>query len=144
MSLPTLCLWGQEKQGLKIGDTVWRWFTGIWLLGWEEMAGGDGRGIQRWRRERNAVSQFRVCILQRSHLKANYVTMLHKGCPSSKAPPNAAHECTFFALFLEDALLLSFVASHIPRFFARPKKTQVKKLGNNRLFEAWRPTRNNK
>ena len=29
------------------------------------------------------------------------------------APTNAA----FFSLFLEDALLLSFVASHIPRFF---------------------------
>ena len=33
-------------------------------------------------------------------------------------PTNAA----FFSLFLEDARLLSFVASHIPRFFERPKK----------------------
>ena len=30
---------------------------------------------------------------------------------------------TFFSLFLEDARLLSFMASHIPRFFACPKKT---------------------
>ena len=29
---------------------------------------------------------------------------------------------SFFSLFLEDALLLSFVASHIPGFFAHPKK----------------------
>ena len=29
--------------------------------------------------------------------------------------------CSFFSLFLEDELLRSFVASHIPRFFGRPK-----------------------
>ncbi|XP_036979489.1 uncharacterized protein LOC119033462 isoform X1 [Acanthopagrus latus] len=40
----------------------------------------------------------RVCILQRPQLKANYVTTLRKGCPNSKAPPNAA----FFSLVLED------------------------------------------
>ena len=36
------------------------------------------------------------------HLKANYVTTLRKGCPSLKAPPDAAHECSFCSLFLED------------------------------------------
>ena len=39
-----------------------------------------------------AVFQFRVCILWKPHLKANYVTMPHKGCPNSKAPPNAVHK----------------------------------------------------
>ena len=48
------------------------------------------------------------------HLKANYVTTPREGCTNWKTPPNAAHECSFFSLFLE--------ASHIPRFFARPKK----------------------
>ena len=35
-------------------------------------------------------------------------------------PTNAA----FFSLFLEDAPLLPFVASHIPTFFAHPKKKE--------------------
>ena len=33
----------------------------------------------------------------------------------------------FFSLFLDDALLLCFVASHIPRFFALPKKKKERK-----------------
>ena len=40
-----------------------------------------------------AVSQFRVCILRRPHVKANYITTLSEGCPNSKAPPNATHKC---------------------------------------------------
>ena len=55
------------------------------------------------------------------HLKSNYVTKPCEGCPDSKAPPNAAHKCSFFSLFLEDAQLTYFVTSHSP-FFARPKK----------------------
>ena len=44
-------------------------------------------------------------------------------------------KCSFFSLFLEDALLLSFVASHIPRFFACPKeKKERKKLATLRTF----------
>ena len=43
------------------------------------------------------------CILRRLYLKANYVTMPHKGCPNSKAPPNAVHKCSL----LVPALLLS-------------------------------------
>ena len=50
-------------------------------------------------------------------LKTNYVTTMHEGCPNPKAPPNAAHRCSVFSLFLEDAPLQSVVASHIPRFF---------------------------
>ena len=60
------------------------------------------------------------------HLKANYVTTLCRSCPNSKAPPDAAHKCSFFSRFLEDALLLSLVASRIPRFFTRPKKKKEK------------------
>ena len=33
-------------------------------------------------------------------------------------------KCSFFSLFLEDAPLLSSVASQIPRFFLRPKKNK--------------------
>ena len=51
-------------------------------------------------------------------MKANYVTTQREGCPNLKAPPNVE----FFSLFLEDAPLRSFVASHIPRFFVRSKK----------------------
>ena len=54
--------------------------------------------------------------------KANYVTTLHEIHPNSKAPPDAAHKSSFFSLFLKDEPLLSFMASHIPRFFACPKK----------------------
>ena len=52
------------------------------------------------------------------HLKANYVRTPHEGCPNSKSTLNAA----FSSLFSEDAPLLSFMASDIPRFFARPKE----------------------
>ena len=38
-------------------------------------------------------------------------------------PTNAA----FSSLFLEDAPLLSFMASHIPKFFVQPKKEERKK-----------------
>ena len=65
------------------------------------------------------LSKFRVCILWRSIWRP--ITS-HEVCPKPKAPPNAAHKCSFFSLFLEDAPLRSFVASHIPRFFAHPKK----------------------
>ena len=54
------------------------------------------------------------------YLKVNYITTPRGGCPNLKAPPDAAHKCSFFSLFLEDAPLLSFMASHIPGFFARP------------------------
>ena len=69
-----------------------------------------------------AVCQLRVCILQRPHLETNYVTTPLEGSPHSKAPPNAAHKCSFLSLVLEHAQLLFFVVSHIPRFFAFPKK----------------------
>ena len=70
------------------------------------------------------------------HLKANYITRPHKGCPSSKAPPNAAHKCSFFSLFLEVALLLSLLASHVPRFFARPKKkNEREKMATSRSID---------
>ena len=64
------------------------------------------------------------------HLKDNYVSMWRKGCPSPEAPPNAAHKFSSSSLFLEDAPLLSFVASHIPRFFARSKKKKERENGD--------------
>ena len=67
------------------------------------------------------------------HFRANYVTMPCEGCPNLKARPDAAHRCSFFSQFLEDALLRSFVASHIPRFFARlKKKTEREKMATSR------------
>ena len=42
-------------------------------------------------------------------------------CSGSADGPDASHKCSFFSLFLEDAPLLSFVASHNSRFFACPK-----------------------
>ena len=61
------------------------------------------------------------------HLKANYITT--RNCSSLKAPPEAPS----LLLFLDDAPLWSFVASHIPRFFARPKKqTEREKMTTSR------------
>ena len=41
--------------------------------------------------------------------------------------------CSFFSLFLEDAPLRSFVASHIPRFFVLPKKKKEReKMASSR------------
>lgn len=66
-----------------------------------------------------AVPQFSSCILQRRRLKADYITASrHKACPSSKAPPNAPHESGLPLPALQNANL-SFLASCIPRFFAR-------------------------
>ena len=53
------------------------------------------------------------------HLKANYVITLREGCPNSKAPP--------------DAPLRSFVALHIPRFFACPKKEKEGRKWRHRV-----------
>ena len=65
-----------------------------------------------------AVSQFRVCVLRRPHLKANYVT--------AKAPPTAANKCgLLFPVF-------GRCTSHIPRFVAglgsRNRDVRVKHL----------------
>ena len=60
--------------------------------------------------------------LSQSGCEASYATTPCKGRPKSKAPPNAAHKCSFFSLLLEDAPLRSFAASHTPNFFAHPKK----------------------
>ena len=57
------------------------------------------------------------------HLKAKYITMLRKRLSQFEG----SSKCSFFSLFLEDAPLLSIVASHIPRFFARPKKKKERK-----------------
>ena len=59
-------------------------------------------------------------------MKANYVTMLREGCPNSKAPPDAANKYSFVSHFLEDALLLFFVASHILRVSVSLKKKKEK------------------
>ena len=64
-----------------------------------------------------SVGDYGCVSIRRPHFMANYITMEHKGCPISKAPPNAAS----FSLFLEDAQLLAFAFSDIPLFFARPK-----------------------
>ena len=68
-------------------------------------------------------------------LKANYVTKPRQAFPNPKAPLHAS-------LFLEDAPLWSFVASHIPRLFARPKKKKEREKmetsrGVDRLSPAW-------
>lgn len=64
-------------------------------------------------------SQFRGCILQMMHLKANDVTSQTEGCSNLKALSNAEHSCCtlfqfFFFFFLLDALLLCFLAFYIP------------------------------
>ena len=68
-----------------------------------------------------AVSQFSICILQRSIWRS-----IMSQC-RVKAPPDAAHRCSFFSLILEDAPILSFVASYIPKFLTCPKKEERKR-----------------
>ena len=82
------------------------------------------------KRQRQLPRNKRCVSIQGLHpSEAKYATKLHEGCPNSKTPTNAA----FFSLFLEDAPLLSFVASHIPRFFVRPKKKKEReKMGTSR------------
>ena len=54
---------------------------------------------------------------------AYYVTMLHEGCPNSKAPPNAA----FFSLFLEDTLREILCSLTYPKILCVPEKGERKK-----------------
>ena len=54
----------------------------------------------------------------KEHLKANYVTTPCETLFQFKG----SSRCSFFSLFLEDAPLRSFVASHIPKFFVCPKR----------------------
>ena len=68
-----------------------------------------------------SVSQFRVCILRRQHLKATYITTI-KAVPIQRLLQMQPTISASFSLFLEDAPLLFFVASSTPRFFACPKK----------------------
>ena len=68
------------------------------------------------------------------HLKANYVTMPRKGCPKLKAPPNAAHKCSFFSLLFEDARLLPFRGLTYPKILcAREKGRQEKRKWRHRV-----------
>ena len=74
--------------------------------------------------------------LASNYNKAKYVTTACEGCPNPKAPPNIAHKFSFFSLFLEDAQLLSVVASCIPRFFACwKKKNDREKMATSRGVE---------
>ena len=76
------------------------------------------------------VPQFKVCILWRTHLKSNYVTMPREGCPNSKAPSNAA----FFSLFFGDAHYYP-MWPHISQdsLCARKKDRNVPKAGPSHL-----------
>ena len=48
--------------------------------------------------------------------------LCHNATRSQSKSEGSSRSSSFFYLFLEDAPLRSFVASHIPRFFAHPKK----------------------
>ena len=61
-------------------------------------------------------------------LDCNFVITPHEGCPNPRAPPDAPSFPSFWRM------LLSFTASHIPRFCA-PKKVERKRENGN---IAWR------
>ena len=80
-----------------------RWLWSIWpphtaAPRWKRwiISLGDQFCIARIHQTHLLLSQFRVCILRRPHLKANYVITPREGCHNLKAPPNAAH---LFPLF---------------------------------------------
>ena len=50
----------------------------------------------------------------------------HNAAPR-QSQSEGSSRCSFISLFLEDAPLPSFVASHIPRFFVHPKKKKERK-----------------
>ena len=70
-----------------------------------------------------AVFQFRVCILRKTHLKANYVTMTCEGCGSSKAPPDAA----FFPCLVTATILHSLP---YPKILCAPEKEKRERGGD--------------
>ena len=81
-----------------------------------------------------AVSQFRVCILRRCIWRHhNAMQRLSQFEGSSKCSPQMRHSFSSFWSYYP------FAASHIPRFFARPKKMKERKniatsLGIDRHF----------
>ena len=100
----------QRKDGVnRTGERIERRGTGVWIL---------GRKTEGWGRKagRTQAARHLLCLNSGS---ASFGGQLGRNL---KAPPDAAHRCSFFSLILEDATLPSFVASHIPRFFAHPKK----------------------
>ena len=82
-----------------------------------------------------AVAQFRVCILRGLRLKANYITMPREGCPSSKAPPNAAHKCGLLLLLFGGCTATILCGLPYPMILCAPENEEKKKENGN---FAWR------
>ena len=98
----------KKKKVMKVQADLFSWVTASWA-------------------HRKAASQFRSCILRRSIWRTVTSQWQCEDCLSSKAPSHAA----FCYLFLEDAPLQAFAASHIPGFHECPKKKKKRRK--------WRP-----
>ena len=83
----------------------------------------------RWARHQESKTDRRVECLKSGPASLGGCIWRPLACanPNLKAPPNAA----FLSLFLEDARLLSFVASNNPRFLCVPKKEERKRKNGN-------------
>ena len=77
------------------------------------------------------MSQFRVYILQRPHLKANYVTTLREGCPSSRAPPNAPRKCGLLLPLFGGCTATILRGLTYPKILCAPKKEERKRKNGN-------------
>ena len=94
-----------------------------------DRAGRPGHQLRRAgrpERDINAVSQFRVCILRRPHLKANYITTPCEGWPNSKAPPNAAHKCGLLCPLLGGCTATVLCVLTFPKILCPPEKVARK------------------
>ena len=93
-----------------------RWIADVWRTALSETV---------------AVSQFGVCIHQRSIWRPITSLGHAKAVPIRGLLQMQLTNVAFFSLFLEDAPLLSFVASHIPRFFAAHKRIKKEKMATS-------------
>ena len=82
------------------------------------------------RKRRVAVSQFRVCILRGSIRRPIMSQRRAKPVPIRRLLQMQPTNAPSFPCFLEDAPLLSFVPSHIPRF--PKKKKEREKMATSR------------
>ena len=81
-----------------------------------------------------AVCQSRGCILQRPHLKANYVTMPREGCSNPRAPPNAAHNCGLLFPLFGGCMATILHGLTYPKILCAPekKKKERQKMATSR------------
>ena len=107
---------------------------------WGLVLSGGSRGADRgqtplWPPDRESASIIQLLCLKSgsASFRGPFEGQLGHSAVRRLSQSEGSSRCFFFSLFLKDALLRSFVASHVPRFFACPKnKKEREKMATSR------------